>query len=107
MVGQAKVHAFWRERCGKSTADESAGRQAQAPTVGQILLNGEVRSLHTPKQAKASGIVLIPQEQSLAFRTVGCENIFLGSLPEEVTQTGVDCGTSLAFERVRKSSIPP
>jgi ribose transport system ATP-binding protein len=82
-VRAGEVHALLGENgAGKSTLMKVlAGKHK--PDVGQILLNGESKVFDTPKQAKASGIVLIHQEQSLVPELSVAENIFLGSLPRK------------------------
>jgi len=82
-VRAGEVHALLGENgAGKSTLMKVlAGKHK--PDGGQILLNGESKVFDTPKQAKASGIVLIHQEQSLVPELSVAENIFLGSLPRK------------------------
>lgn len=51
---------------------------AQQPDEGQILFNGEARSLPTPLEAQRAGISMIHQELNLLPELTVAENIFLG-----------------------------
>lgn len=51
------------------------------PTEGRVLLNGAPLALHSPAQARAAGIRIIPQEPEIIPHVSVAENVYAGSLP--------------------------
>ncbi|WP_028060013.1 sugar ABC transporter ATP-binding protein [Candidatus Solirubrobacter pratensis] len=75
------VHALTGENgSGKSTLARIAAG-ALAPDAGRIEVDGVARTLGSPKQALALGIVTITQEPMLAPTLSVAENLFIGRLP--------------------------
>ncbi|KPP86799.1 MAG: ribose transport system ATP-binding protein [Rhodobacteraceae bacterium HLUCCO07] len=80
-VMPGEVHALMGENgAGKSTLMKVLGG-IHAPDSGQIFIGEEPVVMTSPMQAKASGVVFIHQELSLADELSVAENIFLGELP--------------------------
>ncbi|MFI5803890.1 sugar ABC transporter ATP-binding protein [Streptomyces sp. NPDC051561] len=51
------------------------------PTTGQIRIDGRPVELHSPAQARAAGIRIIPQEPEIIPHLSVAENVYAGSLP--------------------------
>ena len=74
------VHALTGENgSGKSTLARIASG-ALAPDAGRMEIDGEERTIGSPKEALDLGIVMISQEPALAPTLSVAENIFLGRL---------------------------
>lgn len=80
-VRSGEVHALMGENgAGKSTLmNVLAG--VFSDYTGQIHVNGQPVTLHSPAEAKARGIEMIQQELSLALPLSVAENLFVGHLP--------------------------
>jgi ABC-type sugar transport system ATPase subunit len=75
------VHALTGENgSGKSTLARIASG-ALAPDAGRTEIDGEERTIGSPKEALDLGIVMISQEPELAPTLSVAENIFIGRLP--------------------------
>ena len=75
------VHALTGENgSGKSTLARIASG-ALAPDAGRMEIDGEERTIGSPKEALDLGIVMISQEPELAPTLSVAENIFIGRLP--------------------------
>jgi ABC-type sugar transport system ATPase subunit len=75
------VHALTGENgSGKSTLARIASG-ALAPDAGRMEIDGEERTIGSPKEALDLGIVMISQEPALAPTLSVAENIFIGRLP--------------------------
>ncbi len=66
---------------GKSTFVKVAGGIVH-PDVGDILINGDVVNIQTPKQAMAAGIAIVHQELSLFPNLDVASNLFINQLAE-------------------------
>ncbi|MDH6135216.1 ABC-type sugar transport system ATPase subunit [Kitasatospora sp. MAA4] len=51
------------------------------PTEGHVLLDGVEVALHSPAQARAAGIRIIPQEPEIIPHVSVAENVYAGALP--------------------------
>lgn len=77
-----KVHALLgKNGAGKSTMIKIIAGATQ-PTQGQVLLEGQPVSLHSPQDAHAKGIATVYQELSLIPGLTVAENILFGRLPK-------------------------
>jgi ABC-type sugar transport system ATPase subunit len=75
------VHALTGENgSGKSTLARIASG-ALAPDAGRMEIDGEERTIGSPREALDLGIVMISQESALAPTLSVAENIFIGRLP--------------------------
>jgi ribose transport system ATP-binding protein len=75
------VHALTGENgSGKSTLARIASG-ALAPDAGRMEIDGEERTIGSPKEALDLGIVMISQEPELAPTLSVAENIFIGRMP--------------------------
>jgi len=80
-VEEGTVHAVIGENgAGKSTLGKIIAG-ALAPDAGEILLDGEVVSFRSPREALSSGIAAIAQELLVVPRLSVAENVFLGAEP--------------------------
>ena len=78
-----KVHAFLgKNGSGKSTLIKIIAG-AQAPTSGELLLDGKKLTLKNPQDAFDKGIATVYQELSLIPGLSIAENIFFGRLPKK------------------------
>ncbi|MBI5441129.1 MAG: sugar ABC transporter ATP-binding protein [Deltaproteobacteria bacterium] len=76
-----EVHSLVGENgAGKSTLIKVVGG-VYAPDAGQILLEGAEKRFLGPRDAQASGIVVIPQEMQLVPAATVAENVTLGDWP--------------------------
>ncbi|WP_441245937.1 sugar ABC transporter ATP-binding protein [Kitasatospora sp. McL0602] len=53
----------------------------QPPSQGQVVVDGQPVELHSPAQAKAAGIRIIPQEPEIIPHVSVAENVYAGALP--------------------------
>jgi rhamnose transport system ATP-binding protein len=80
-VGRGSVHALVGENgAGKSTLGRIVAG-ALIPDSGQMLLDGEPVSFHSPREALEHGIAAIAQEPSIVPQLTVAENVFLGVEP--------------------------
>lgn len=80
-IRAGEVHAIVGENgAGKSTLIKTLGG-VHRPDAGSLLIDGKNVVLRSPRDAIASGIVVIHQELSLAPHLSVAENIFLGHFP--------------------------
>ncbi len=80
-VEEGTVHAVIGENgAGKSTLGKIIAGALQAD-AGEILLDGEVVSFRSPREALASGIAAIAQELLVVPRLSVAANVFLGAEP--------------------------
>ena len=80
-IGQGSIHALVGENgAGKSTLGKILAGVI-APDRGQLLIDGEPVTFHSPREAITRGIVLIAQELSIAPALSVAENVFLGTEP--------------------------
>ncbi|HZE05559.1 MAG TPA: sugar ABC transporter ATP-binding protein, partial [Solirubrobacteraceae bacterium] len=80
-VEEGTVHAVIGENgAGKSTLGKIIAG-ALAPDSGEILLDGEVVSFRSPREALSSGIAAIAQELLVVPRLSVAANVFLGAEP--------------------------
>jgi rhamnose transport system ATP-binding protein len=80
-IGQGSIHALVGENgAGKSTLGKILAGVI-VPDRGQLLINGEPVTFHSPREAITRGIVLIAQELSIAPALSVAENVFLGTEP--------------------------
>ncbi|ACI50479.1 ABC transporter related [Gluconacetobacter diazotrophicus PA1 5] len=92
-----EVHVLLGENgAGKSTL-MGVVSGATRPDDGRFLLNGEPVHFHTPRDAQAAGIVMIPQELDLVPGLDIAANLFLGHEPV----TGMH---TLAHARMRRDA---
>ena len=90
-VRAGEVHAIVGENgAGKSTLIKILGG-VHLPDAGVVIVDGISRRLRSPREALATGIVVIHQELSLAPDMSAEENIFLGRFPRTIFGT-VDRG---------------
>ena len=81
-IEEGTVHALVGENgAGKSTLGKIIAG-ALAPDAGEILLDGEVVSFRSPREALSSGIAAIAQELLVVPRLSVAANVFLGSEPQ-------------------------
>ena len=77
-IRPGEVHALLGENgAGKSTLIKLLSG-VYKPDAGAILVNGEVTTISSPREAQALGITTIYQEHTLAADLSPIENIFLG-----------------------------
>jgi rhamnose transport system ATP-binding protein len=80
-IGKGSIHALVGENgAGKSTLGKILAGVI-APDRGQLLIDGEPVTFHSPREAITRGIVLIAQELSIAPALSVAENVFLGTEP--------------------------
>src|SRR6516165_1906715 len=80
-IGQGSIHALVGENgAGKSTLGKILAGVI-TPDRGQLLIDGEPATFHSPREAITCGIVLIAQELSIAPALSVAENVFLGTEP--------------------------
>jgi len=80
-IGQGSIHALVGENgAGKSTLGKILAGVI-TPDRGQLLIDGEPVTFHSPREAIVRGIVLIAQELSIAPALSVAENVFLGTEP--------------------------
>lgn len=97
-VWPGEVHALMGENgAGKSTLMKILAG-AYSASSGEILIDGQTRTIKGPKEALAAGITLIYQEINLAPNLTVAENIFLGS---EIQQMGLVQRRQMAQEAQR------
>ena len=83
-IGQGSIHALVGENgAGKSTLGKILAGVI-TPDRGQLLIDGEPVTFHSPREAITRGIVLIAQELSIAPALSVAENVFLGTEPRRV-----------------------
>ena len=83
-IGQGSIHALVGENgAGKSTLGKILAGVI-APDRGQLLIDSEPVTFHSPREATVRGIVLIAQELSIAPALSVAENVFLGTEPRRV-----------------------
>lgn len=77
-LGRGEVLALMGENgAGKSTLMKVLAG-AVLPDAGEIAIDGEVQSIHSPLAARAAGVAVIHQEFNLVPALSARENIFLG-----------------------------
>jgi ABC-type sugar transport system ATPase subunit len=80
-IGRGSIHALVGENgAGKSTLGKILAGVI-TPDRGQLLIDGEPATFHSPREAIIRGIVLIAQELSIAPALSVAENVFLGIEP--------------------------
>lgn len=80
-LGAGQIHALLGENgAGKSTLIKVL-TGVHEPDTGEVLLRGEERRFHTPRDAIAAGISVVHQERNLINRFSVGENILLEKLP--------------------------
>jgi ABC-type sugar transport system ATPase subunit len=80
-IGKGSIHALVGENgAGKSTLGKIISG-VLAPDRGQLLVEGERVTFHSPREAITRGIVLIAQELSVVPALSVAENVFLGTEP--------------------------
>ena len=80
-ISRGSIHALVGENgAGKSTLGKIIAGVI-APDRGQLLIDGEPVTFHSPREAIARGIVLIAQELSIVPALTVAENVFLGTEP--------------------------
>jgi simple sugar transport system ATP-binding protein/ribose transport system ATP-binding protein len=80
-VAKGSIHALVGENgAGKSTLGKILAGVI-APDRGQLLIDGDPVTFHSPREAITRGIVLIAQELSIAPALSVAENVFLGTEP--------------------------
>ncbi len=80
-ISRGSIHALVGENgAGKSTLGKIISG-ALAPDRGQLLIEGEPVTFHSPREAITRGIVLIAQELSVVPALSVAENVFLGTEP--------------------------
>ena len=80
-IGRGSIHALVGENgAGKSTLGKILAGVI-TPDRGQLLIDGEPATFHSPREAIVRGIVLIAQELSIAPALSVAENVFLGTEP--------------------------
>jgi ABC-type sugar transport system ATPase subunit len=78
-LGKAEIHALIGENgAGKSTL-MNVLMGTYRPDSGEVRLNGAACSIHSPVDAIARGIGMVPQELSLIPEATVAENLFLGN----------------------------
>ncbi|HEY6295019.1 MAG TPA: sugar ABC transporter ATP-binding protein [Streptosporangiaceae bacterium] len=81
-ISRGSIHALVGENgAGKSTLGKIISG-ALAPDKGQLNIEGEPVTFHSPREAIARGIVLIAQELSVVPALSVAENVFLGTEPQ-------------------------
>lgn len=87
---KGEVHAILGENgAGKSTLIKILGG-VYKPEAGQIVLNGKIVLIPTPRAAQLLGIRVIHQEFNLLPQLSVAENVFLGNLPDGKVPGSVD-----------------
>ncbi|MGH3256741.1 MAG: sugar ABC transporter ATP-binding protein [Streptosporangiaceae bacterium] len=80
-ISRGSIHALVGENgAGKSTLGKIISG-VLAPDRGQLLIEGEPVTFHSPREAITRGIVLIAQELSVVPALSVAENVFLGTEP--------------------------
>jgi ABC-type sugar transport system ATPase subunit len=80
-IATGSIHALVGENgAGKSTLGKILAGVI-APDRGQLLIDAEPVTFHSPREAITRGIVLIAQELSIAPALTVAENVFLGTEP--------------------------
>jgi rhamnose transport system ATP-binding protein len=80
-IARGSIHALVGENgAGKSTLGKILAGVI-TPDRGQLLIDGEPVTFHSPREAIIRGIVLIAQELSVAPALSVAENVFLGTEP--------------------------
>ena len=83
-IAKGSIHALVGENgAGKSTLGKILAGVI-TPDRGQLLIDGEPVTFHSPREAITRGIVLIAQELSIAPALSVAENVFLGTEPRRV-----------------------
>ncbi len=81
-ISRGSIHALVGENgAGKSTLGKIISG-ALTPDRGQLLIEGEPVTFHSPREAITKGIVLIAQELSVVPALSVAENVFLGTEPQ-------------------------
>jgi ABC-type sugar transport system ATPase subunit len=81
-ISRGSIHALVGENgAGKSTLGKIISG-ALAPDRGQLLIEGEPVTFHSPREAITRGIVLIAQELSVVPALSVAENVLLGTEPQ-------------------------
>ncbi len=81
-ISRGSIHALVGENgAGKSTLGKIISG-ALTPDRGQLLIEGEPVTFHSPREAITRGIVLIAQELSVVPALSVAENVFLGTEPQ-------------------------
>jgi len=81
-ITRGSIHALVGENgAGKSTLGKIISG-ALTPDRGQLLIEGEPVTFHSPREAITRGIVLIAQELSTVPALSVAENVFLGTEPQ-------------------------
>jgi ABC-type sugar transport system ATPase subunit len=84
-VARGSVHALVGENgAGKSTLGRIVAGEIERES-GQILLNGEAVSFHSPREALERGVAAIAQEPSVVPQLTVAENVMLGLEPRSVS----------------------
>jgi len=103
------IHALIGENgAGKSTLMRIVAG-AETPDAGKILVNGEIASISSPRDAKNLGISIIYQEYVLAPDLTVAENIFIDHLSEnrglinwkKLNQQAQELLSRLGFEEIQ------
>ncbi len=82
-IGRGSIHALVGENgAGKSTLGKIISG-VLTPDRGQLLVEGEPVTFHSPREAITKGIVLIAQELSVVPALSVAENVFLGTEPQK------------------------
>jgi ABC-type uncharacterized transport system ATPase subunit len=93
-IERGHVHAIVGENgAGKSTLMKILYGMIK-PDEGQIIVDGEERSFHSPADAIAAGIGMVHQHFMLADNLTVLENVVLGSEPRK--GLGLDFGKARA-----------
>ena len=81
-ISRGSIHALVGENgAGKSTLGKIISG-VLTPDRGQLLIEGEPVTFHSPREAITKGIVLIAQELSVVPALSVAENVFLGTEPQ-------------------------
>ena len=81
-ISRGSIHALVGENgAGKSTLGKIISG-VLTPDRGQLLIEGEPVTFHSPREAITRGIVLIAQELSVVPALSVAENVFLGTEPQ-------------------------
>jgi len=82
-ISRGSIHALVGENgAGKSTLGKIISG-VLTPDRGQLLIEGEPVTFHSPREAITRGIVLIAQELSVVSALSVAENVFLGTEPQK------------------------
>ncbi len=100
-----EVHALVGENgAGKSTLMKIVNG-LYAPDGGSFEVGGETAAFHSPRDAEASGIAMIPQELDLFPELTVAENLYVGRRRPRTWWGGVDWGTMRRAARERFDSL--